>query len=124
MLIVRYSASSSTRCSERTGPASWPRRRCPRWLRRTVAWKTCREYNCAMNRRVLRVPHFVVVLILATPAVCVLAQTPPAAPPAGRGAQMQLSSPTPLTETENLEAYPAAPDGFNVARENIPHGEV
>jgi enterochelin esterase-like enzyme len=37
---------------------------------------------------------------------------------------MQLSSPTPLTETENLEAYPAAPEGFNGVRENIPHGEV
>ena len=37
---------------------------------------------------------------------------------------MQLSSPTPLAETENLDVYPAAPDGFNVARENIPHGEV
>ena len=37
---------------------------------------------------------------------------------------MQLSSATPLAETENLDVYPAAPDGFNVARENIPHGEV
>ena len=25
---------------------------------------------------------------------------------------------------ENLEAYPVPPEGFNVARENIPHGEV
>ena len=31
---------------------------------------------------------------------------------------------TPLAETENLDVYPAAPEGFNVARENIPHGEV
>jgi enterochelin esterase-like enzyme len=37
---------------------------------------------------------------------------------------MQLSSPTPLADTENLDAYPAAPEGFNVVRENIPHGEV
>ena len=37
---------------------------------------------------------------------------------------MQLSSATPLAETENLDVYPAAPEGFNVARENIPHGEV
>ena len=25
---------------------------------------------------------------------------------------------------ENLEAYPAPPEGFNVARDNVPHGEV
>lgn len=65
----------------------------------------------------------------------VQAQTPttPAAPPLGeqrgRGAPgagrgMALSSDTPLAETENLAAYPAAPDGFNVVRANIPHGEV
>lgn len=58
------------------------------------------------------------------------------APPAGQGAQgrqgapgggrggMALSSATPLADTENLDRYPAAPEGFNVARENIPHGEV
>jgi hypothetical protein len=49
---------------------------------------------------------------------------PPGAPAAGRAGQMPLSSPTPLAETENLDAHPAAPEGFNVARENIPHGEV
>lgn len=49
----------------------------------------------------------------ATPA------QPPLPPPGG-----QLTSPTPLTETENLDKYPAAPEGFNVAREAIPHGEV
>ncbi len=37
---------------------------------------------------------------------------------------MPLSSATALTETENLDVYPPPPDGFNVARENIPHGEV
>jgi enterochelin esterase-like enzyme len=37
---------------------------------------------------------------------------------------MQLTSATPLAETENLDVYPAAPEGFNVARENVPHGEV
>ena len=53
------------------------------------------------------------------------AQAPQAGAPAtGRAGQMQLSSPTPLAETENLDVYPAAPEGFNVARENIPHGEV
>jgi enterochelin esterase-like enzyme len=29
-----------------------------------------------------------------------------------------------LTETENLDQYPAAPEGFNLIRETIPHGEV
>jgi enterochelin esterase-like enzyme len=48
----------------------------------------------------------------------------PSAPAAGRAGQMQLTSATPLAETENLDVYPAAPEGFNVARENIPHGEV
>jgi enterochelin esterase-like enzyme len=37
---------------------------------------------------------------------------------------MQLTSATALAETENLDLYPAAPEGFNVARENTPHGEV
>jgi len=37
---------------------------------------------------------------------------------------MQLTSATPLAETENLDVYPAPPEGFNVAREHIPHGEV
>jgi enterochelin esterase-like enzyme len=46
------------------------------------------------------------------------------APAAGRAEQMQLSSATPLAETENLDVYPAAPEGFNIARDNIPHGEV
>ena len=46
------------------------------------------------------------------------------APAGGRAGQMQLSSATPLTETENLDVYPAPPEGFNIARENIPHGEV
>jgi len=35
-----------------------------------------------------------------------------------------LSSPTPLTETENLTTYPAASEGFNVARASTPQGEV
>jgi hypothetical protein len=48
----------------------------------------------------------------------------PSAPAGARAGQMQLSSATPLAETENLDVYPAAPEGFNVARENIPHGEV
>lgn len=43
----------------------------------------------------------------------------PLPPPGGA-----LTSPTALTETENLDKYPAAPEGFNVVREGIPHGEV
>ena len=39
-------------------------------------------------------------------------------------AQVALSSATPLAETENLGAYPAPPEGFNVARANIPQGEL
>lgn len=56
--------------------------------------------------------------LLLTATVCLHAQA------GGRSGQKQLSSPTPLADTENLDAYPAAPEGFNVARENIPHGEV
>lgn len=48
----------------------------------------------------------------------------PAQPPSARGGQVALSSPTPLAETENLDAYPIPPEGFNVARENAPQGEV
>jgi predicted peptidase len=80
-------------------------------------------------RTLIPVPQFVALsacLVVATSLVH--AQAPqagaPAAPAGGRAGQMQLSSPTPLTETENLDVYPAAPDGFNVARENIPHGDV
>jgi enterochelin esterase-like enzyme len=55
-------------------------------------------------------------------------QAPPAGaptvPPGGQRGQMALSSATPLAETENLDAYPAAPDGFNVARANTPQGEL
>ena len=72
---------------------------------------------------------------LVAPSLLFEGQTsPPAAPPAGaQGGQaapgagrggMVLSSETPLAETENLETYPAAPEGFNVVRENIPHGDV
>jgi putative esterase len=48
----------------------------------------------------------------------------PAVPPGGQRGQMALSSATPLAETENLDAYPAAPEGFNVARANSPQGEL
>ena len=64
-------------------------------------------------------------------AVAVLSGVPgfqqganPAQPPGGRGGQMALSSPTPLADVENLDTYPVPPEGFNMARENVPHGEV
>jgi enterochelin esterase-like enzyme len=86
-----------------------------------------------MRTAVLASKVVVVSTCLLASTILVQAQTtaPPAgaqggqvAPGAGRGAGMALSSDTPLAETENLDAYPAAPDGFNVARANIPHGEV
>ena len=80
-------------------------------------------------RSLIPVPQFLALsacLLVATTVVH--AQAPqtgaPGAPGAGRAGQMQLTSATPLAETENLDVYPAAPEGFNVARENIPHGEV
>ena len=79
-------------------------------------------------RSLIPVPQFVALSACLSMATSLLhAQAPQAgapAAPAGRAGQMQLSSATPLAETENLDAYPAAPEGFNVARENIPHGEV
>jgi enterochelin esterase-like enzyme len=45
-------------------------------------------------------------------------------PGAGRGRGMALSSDTPLAAAENLDAYPAAPEGFNVARASLPRGDV
>ena len=75
-----------------------------------------------------RISHCLVLsaLVRATsrPHAQTLPAGAPAAPAGGRGGQMQLSSPTPLAETENLDAYPAAPEGFNVARANTPQGEV
>src|SRR4051812_33954971 len=70
-------------------------------------------------RSLIAVPQFLAVSAYVLVAGSVLqAQAPQAGTPAaGRAGQMQLSSPTPLAETENLEAYPAAPEGFNVARE-------
>src|SRR5262245_44098508 len=46
---------------------------------------------------------------------------PPAAP-AGRGAS--LAPTAPQAPEEGLAEYPVPPEGFNVARENVPHGDV
>jgi enterochelin esterase-like enzyme len=54
------------------------------------------------------------------------AGTPGAQAPAGRagGAVPNLTAAEPMGPVENLDAYPVPPEGFNVAREGIPHGEV
>ena len=79
-------------------------------------------------RNLIRVPQFLALsacLLVATSLLHAQAGTAaPSAPAAGRAGPMQLTSATPLAETENLDVYPAAPEGFNVARENISHGEV
>jgi enterochelin esterase-like enzyme len=88
-----------------------------------------------------RIPHCLVLsAALLTPTIRLQAQAaaapaaapapqaaaPAGAPAAGRAGAgaMALSSATPLAELENMDLYPDAPAGFNVARENIPHGEV
>ncbi len=51
------------------------------------------------------------------------AQTqPPAGPPPGRGAG--LAPTAPQAPEEGMTDYPVPPDGFNIARENVPHGDV
>ena len=86
------------------------------------------------------VPISIVVLAaLAVPASILHAQGS-AAPPAGGGragapgaqvaagqagvAVPNLTAAEPMGPVENLAAYPVPPEGFNVARENIPHGAV
>jgi enterochelin esterase-like enzyme len=55
---------------------------------------------------------------------------PPAAPATqgapgqARGAIPNLTAAEPMGPPENLAAYPVPPEGFNVARGDIPHGEV
>lgn len=64
---------------------------------------------------------------LAVPTTVVYAQSGAAAGaqvPAGRAGVPNLTAAEPMGPVENLVAYPVPPDGFNVARENIAHGEV
>jgi enterochelin esterase-like enzyme len=79
-------------------------------------------------RTLISVPQFLALstcLLVTTSLLHAQAgNTAPSVPAGGRAGQMPLTSATPLTETENLDAYPAPPEGFNVAREHIPHGEV
>jgi hypothetical protein len=76
-------------------------------------------------RRPVSVPQiFLFVSALAAPATVVHAQGG-AAPAAGRaGGAPNLTAAEPMGPVENLTAYPIPPEGFNVARENIRHGEV
>jgi enterochelin esterase-like enzyme len=98
--------------------------------------------------RPISIPQTVVLLAaLAAPVAALHAQggTPPGAdaratgpagapqgapgaePGRGRGrgtAISNLTAPEPMGPVENLTAYPVPPEGFNVARENIPHGQV
>ena len=95
-------------------------------------------------RRPVSAPQFLVLLAALTAPVTVLyaqggaapaagapaaggqAGAPqPGAPGAGRtGGAPNLTAAEPMGPVENLTAYPVPPEGFNVARENIPHGEV
>src|SRR5262245_5409817 len=49
---------------------------------------------------------------------------PPAPGRAAGAAVPNLTAAEPMGPVENLTAYPVPPEGFNVARENISHGEV
>ena len=71
----------------------------------------------------------VLLAALAVPASVVYTQSGTATAgqvPAGRagGAVPNLTAAEPMGPVENLAAYPVPPEGFNVARDNISHGEV
>jgi enterochelin esterase-like enzyme len=81
-------------------------------------------------RRLAPLP-LVILAVLAAPAGLLQAQggapavpSPQGATAQGRGAVPNLTAAEPMGPPENLAAYPVPPDGFNVARDNIPHGEV
>ena len=88
-----------------------------------------------MRRRVLRFPGSRSRSGSARASSTPKAAEPGAAPPVGApGAQVpagragggapNLTAAEPMGPVENLDAYPVPPEGFNVARDNIPHGEV
>src|SRR5688500_12840358 len=61
------------------------------------------------------------------PAGAPQAGGPGEVPPAGRArgpGGPNLTATEPMGPVENVTAYPVPPEGFNVERENIPHGEV
>ena len=65
-------------------------------------------------RRPVFVPQVLVLVVALAVAVTVL--------DAQRGAAPSLTTAEPMGPVENLAAYPIPPEGFNVARDNIPHG--
>src|SRR5688572_21063698 len=88
-------------------------------------------------RRPVSVSQILVLLAaLAAPAIVLAGASPASAPQVGvpreapspgrsRGAGApNLTATEPMGPVENLTAYPVPPEGFNVARENIPRGEV
>jgi enterochelin esterase-like enzyme len=67
------------------------------------------------------VPRAVVLLVcLVAPTSLVYAQVPPSG---GRGAG-GLAPVAAQAPEENMAVYPVPPEGFNVVRENIPHGNL
>jgi hypothetical protein len=58
----------------------------------------------------------------APPATQTPTPSGPPAAPAGRGAG--LAPTAPQAPEEGMAEYPVPPDGFNVERESVPHGEV
>ena len=71
---------------------------------------------------------FVLLAALAVPTSVLHAQSGAAGAqvPAGRagGGVPNLTAAEPMGPVENLTDYPVPPEGFNVARDNIPHGAV
>jgi len=91
-----------------------------------MRYSTLASRSCLLSACLLAPTILLQAQTTSPPAVGQGAQGGQQAPSGGRGGRggMALSSDTPLAEPENLDAYPAAPEGFNVAREGIPHGEV
>ncbi len=76
-------------------------------------------------RRLVPLP-LVLVAALAVPTSILQAQGAGQQVPGGRagGGVPNLTAAEPMGSVENLAAYPVPPEGFNVARDSIPHGEV
>jgi len=78
-------------------------------------WVRKSERGAAMRRPVSVSQILVCVAALAAVATALHAQG---------GAPPNLTAAEPMGPAENLTAYPVPPEGFNVARVDIPHGEV
>src|SRR5262245_58194247 len=79
-----------------------------------------------MSPSVTVLQYFVLWSALAVSANVLHAQggAAPATGRAGGAAVPNLTAAEPMGPVENLTVYPVPPEGFNVVRENIPHGEV